>query len=82
MFENNAEIYGPLYYSDTDSTPQNYDPSEDDYCVASGNAKPTAVVLSSFAARSRAPGPLLLGLAGVTAFAVAGVAWVRRRRSG
>ena len=89
-FENQAEIYA-CDQQDVDSTPNNgwvlvFDPPlpahfEDDIDDA-GGAPPTAVTLSSFAAKSTAGGsasPVWPGLAGLTVLAAGSLFWKKRR---
>jgi uncharacterized repeat protein (TIGR01451 family) len=85
-FENFAEVIA-CDQADPDSTPDNFPddpfPYEDDTGWASGSGQPTAVTLSSFAARSSAGGlsarPLCLGLAGLTVLATGSLLWTKRR---
>ncbi len=82
-FLNDAEIYA-CDQEDIDSTPNNgWDGFlEDDIDQDGGSVSPTAITLSSFAARPSAGGavsPLWLGLAGVTLLAAGSLFWKKRR---
>jgi uncharacterized repeat protein (TIGR01451 family) len=82
-FENVAEVYA-CNEPDKDSTPNNYPIKiEDDTGAVSGEAIPTAITLSSFAARSSTGLETSLvwpWLVGVAALVTSGVLWIKRRR--
>jgi uncharacterized repeat protein (TIGR01451 family) len=78
---NVAEVYA-CDQPDKDSTPNNDEPLEDDQDEVGSSAVPTAVTLSSFAARSSAGGSargLWLVMAGLTVLAAGGLLWAKRQ---